>query len=166
MIRTTLLLGLGLASPLNAQTPAPATHTDPAAIEAAVATFIGAGPAAAAPVDRRLRLARCAQALDTAWFGTAQEAVEVRCPGPGGWRIFVPVRRAFQQPAAAAQPLIRRGDQVTITVAGSGFAVTQQGEALEQGAQGAWIKVRGLSAGAQVLRARVIRPGQVGMELP
>ena len=55
---------------------------------------------------------------------------------------------------------------MTISVSGAGFAVSQPGEALESGAVGAWIKVRGPGQNAAVLRARVLRPGLVGMELP
>ena len=63
-------------------------------------------------------------------------------------------------------PLVSRGDAVTIAVTGQGFTVSQGGEALESGAEGAWIKVRGAGQGAQVLRGRVLRPGLVGIDLP
>ena len=62
--------------------------------------------------------------------------------------------------------MIVRGDAVTVRVSGDGFAVSQSGEALESGPLGAWIKVRGTAPDAPVLRAKVLRPGLVGMELP
>ncbi|MEY4720681.1 MAG: hypothetical protein RIQ46_406, partial [Pseudomonadota bacterium] len=80
----------------------------------------------------------------------------------------VPVRRSLGPAGggAAAAPAINRGDAVTIAVAGEGFAVSQPGEALEGGPVGTWIRVRGLSAKAQPMRARVVRPGLVEMPLP
>ena len=59
-----------------------------------------------------------------------------------------------------------RGDAVTISLGGEGFAVSQPGEALEAGPVGGWIKVRPLAAGSPPLRARIIRPGLVGIDLP
>ena len=139
---------------------------DPAAIDRAVADFAGAPVGetggAQAPVDRRLRLADCAQPLALAWHTPARNNVVVRCPGPSGWRLFVPIDGRAAGPAAA--PAVERGDPVTITVSGSGYSVSQPGEALESGGAGAWIKVRGPFARAQPLRARVVRPGLV--ELP
>ena len=107
--------------------------------------------------------ARCAAPLALEWYGQARQAVQVRCPTPGGWTLYVPLTG----PAPAAEPpVIRRGDAVTITVGGEGFAVSQAGEALEPGAAGSWIKVRGLGPKAPVLRGQVLRPGLVGLALP
>ena len=76
-------------------------------------------------------------------------------------------------PAAAAAPratpapaAIAKGDAISISVSGDGFAVAQPGEALESGPVGAWIKVRTLGANAQPMRAKVLRPGQAGIDLP
>lgn len=140
---------------------------DPAAIDSAVAAFTGAEQGlpggAAAPVDRRLRLAACPVPLALDWYGVRRETVTVSCRAAGGWRLFVPLSGAG---GPAAAPAIIRGDAVTISASGDGFAVSQPGEALEAGAIGAWIKVRGSAAGSQPLRARVIRPGLVGIALP
>lgn len=167
MIRRFTLVPLALiaAAPL-ASARAQNAYADLAAIDAQVAAFVGSAAGGAVPVDRRLRLSACPAALTLAWYGARQDAVEVRCPTAPGWKIFVSLVGRSQGSLAPAVPVVSRGDQVTITIAGQGFAVSQQGEALEGGAQGAWIKVRGLSAGAQVIRARVLRPGQVGMDLP
>ena len=152
-----------LASPAAAQPLA-----DLAAIDREVALFTGANAGvpggAAMPVDRRLRLAACAVPLSLGWYGTRQDMVEVRCTSAPGWRIYVPLSGGARE--AAAAPLVARGDAVTIAVSGEGFTVSQGGEALESGAEGAWIKVRGLGQGAQVLRGKVLRPGLVGIELP
>lgn len=155
MIRIIPLALAALASPALAQ-----GFADLDEVDRQVTAFAGQP---APPVDRRLRLARCVAPLVLDWYGTTRQAVQVRCPAAGGWTLYVAM------PAAAisgALPLIHRGDSVTIQVGGEGWAVSQPGEALEPGAAGAWIKVRGLAPKAPVLRGRVLRPGLVGVELP
>ena len=163
MIRPVLLSALLLASPALAQSAV----ADLAEIDRAVARFtgapIGVPGGAAMPVDRRLRLAPCRAPLALGWYGTRRDTVEVSCPVAGGWRLYVPLAGVAQ---SAAAPLVARGDAVTITVSGEGFAVSQPGEALEAGGEGEWIKVRGVNPKAPVLRARVLRPGLVGIDLP
>lgn len=158
-----LLAALAAGTPAQAQAPA----ADLAAIDRAVERFTGqpqgAPGGAAQPVDRRLRLAPCRGDLSVGWYGTRQETVQVSCPMAGGWKLFVPLAAGAQ---TAAAPAVARGDAVTITVSGDGFAVSQPGEALESGAAGSWIKVRGVAPGAPVLRGRVVRPGLVGIDLP
>jgi flagella basal body P-ring formation protein FlgA len=162
-----LLLPLVLigASPALAQ-----ERADLAAIDRMVAQFtgvpLGEPGGAAMPIDRRLRLVACTSAPALHWYGAAREAVEVRCPVPGGWKLYVPLAGNGPGGSVSSQPAISRGDALTIQVSGAGFAVAQQGEALEGGPLGGWIKVRGAANGSQVLRARVLRPGLVGIELP
>ncbi|MFN3517572.1 MAG: flagella basal body P-ring formation protein FlgA [Novosphingobium sp.] len=164
MIRSVLLSALLLASPALAQSAV----ADLAEIDRAVARFtgapIGAPGGAAMPVDRRLRLAPCRVPLALGWHGTRRDTVEVACPVAGGWRLYVPLAGVAR--SAAAAPWVARGDAVTITVSGEGFAVSQPGEALEAGGEGEWVKVRGVNPKAPVLRARVLRPGLVGIDLP
>ena len=159
------LAAASLASAATAQ-----SYVDLAQIDRAVAAFTGAAQGtpggATQPLDRRLRLAPCPAQVTTGWYGTRQEVVEVRCPAVPGWKLYVPLVASSAFAAATAPPVITRGDAVTISVNGAGFAVSQPGEALESGAIGAWIKVRGPGQNAAVLRARVLRPGLVGMELP
>jgi flagella basal body P-ring formation protein FlgA len=172
MIRSTFALTLLAAAPALAQT----SHADLFAIDRAVAQFTGAAQGqpggAVLPLDRRLRLAPCPASLALGWYGGKQDTVEVACPAAGGWKLYVPLlgsgKAAPGQTTASAQssPAITRGDQVSITVRGEGFAVSQPGQALESGALGAWIKVRGVAQGSQTLRAQVLRPGLVGMDLP
>jgi flagellar basal body P-ring formation protein FlgA len=172
MIRLSFPLAMLLAAPAAAQT----SHADLAAIDRAVAQFTGIAQGqpggAVLPLDRRLRLATCPAPLSLGRYGGQQDTVEVACPVAGGWKLYVPlVGSAKSAPGAVSTPApavyaVTRGDQVTITIRGQGFAVSQPGQALESGALGAWIKVRGAGQGAQVLRARVLRPGLVGMELP
>jgi flagella basal body P-ring formation protein FlgA len=161
-----LALAALAASPANA-----APYADSVAIDRAVAEFTGAPVGqpggAAQPVDRRLRLTPCATPLALDWYGARREAVTVQCPS-AGWRLFVALK---SDPAAApATTMIARGDAVSIQVSGSGFAVSQAGEALESGGKGAWIRIRTAAGGSagrgEALRAQVIRPGLVGISLP
>ncbi len=139
--------------------------TDPAVIDRAVADFtgaaIGAPGGARVASDRRLQLAACNGPLAVSWHTAARTAVQVECPGPSAWRIFVaisPVAGSGPAAAAAAAPAVKRGDAITIMVRGRGFSVQQPGEALEAGAVGDWIDVR-TARKAQPLRARIERPG-------
>jgi flagellar basal body P-ring formation protein FlgA len=165
MIRSLAAIALLTAAPALAQS----ATADLAEIDNAVARFTGVPQGlpggAAYPLDRRMRLAPCRVPLALGWYGLRHDTVEVSCPMAGGWKLYVPLAGAAQA-AAAAAPAITRGDAVTITVAGDGFAVSQSGEALEAGPVGAWIKVRGLGANAPTLRAKVLRPGLVGIDLP
>lgn len=112
---------------------------------------------ARAPVDRRLRLAACAAPLALDWYGAPGKIVSVSCAG--GWQIYVNIL-APTQSAKSAAPMVARGETVTIAVRGRGFTVQRQGEAMEAGAEGDWIKVRTAPDAAPV-RARVERPGLV-----
>ena len=166
---TLILSGLVIASLVQGASPALAqTTADLDAVDRAVAQFtgvpLGQPGGAAMPIDRRLRLTPCRVPLALAWHGLRRESVEVQCPMPGGWRLYVPLAGAG--PAAMQSDAITRGDAVTVTVMGQGFAVSQNGEALESGPVGAWIKIRTGGSGAPVLRARVLRPGAVGIDLP
>jgi len=160
--------GLLLAAPAPAHA---APFADPAAIDAEVARFTGAPlgttGGAAQPVDRRLRLAGCANPLSLGWYAGRRDTVLVQCPDLGGWRLFVPVLQSA--PGQGEAPAVLRGEAVTIALAGPGFSVTQPGEALDQGAVGAWIRVRtaaaGQGAGSQPLRAQILRPGLVSVSL-
>jgi flagella basal body P-ring formation protein FlgA len=146
------------------------------AVDRDVAAFTGAaigdpgGPVR--PVDRRLRLERCAAPLAISWNGQRRDSVRVQCPG--SWRIFVQIAAGARGAAPApAAPAVNRGDAVTIAVMGDGFSVSQPGEALEGGPLGGWIRVRPVSARgalasarADTLRARIVRPGTVEIPLP
>ena len=138
--------------------------TEPAAIDRAVAEFTGAAigspGGARGPSDPRLRLAGCGGPLAVSWHTAARTAVQVECPGPTAWRVFVATAPAQGQGSAtrAAAPAVKRGDAITLVVRGRGFSVQQPGEALQAGAVGEWIEVRP-SRKAESLRARIERPG-------
>lgn len=154
---------LGMTAPVFA-----AGFADAGEIDRAVAEFTGAAigslGGARLPVDRRLKLSQCHAPLALEWYGRRQDTVLVRCPVSGGWRIFVPVETG---PAAAkAEKVVARGEGVSIAVQGRGFTLSRQGEALESGAIGEWIRVRPAGTKQDTIRARVMQPGKVGMELP
>lgn len=152
--------------------PAAPGLVDLAAIDRAVAGFTGVEQGrpggAAMPLDRRLRLAACAVPMRLGWYGSRRDTVEVSCPVAGGWRLYVPLVAGADaaSPSAPAQPMISKGDALTISIGGEGFAVSSPGEALESGVAGQWIRVRPLGGKDAVLRARVIRPGLTGIDLP
>ncbi len=146
-------------------------YADLSAIDREVAGFTGAeigqSGGAATPVDRRLRLQPCGSPLALSWRTGTHDSVVVQCQDPGSWRLFVPVRKPAQAAGVSAEPVISRGDAVSIAVNGDGFTVAQPGEAMEGGAIGAWIRVRPVTAkpGAEPLRAQVVRPGLVSLPL-
>ncbi len=165
MIPALLILSAAATSPF----------ADLEAIDRQVAAFTGAPVGeiggALTPVDRRLRLAPCRSGLALSWRGNGQDSVVVQCGDPGGWRLFVPVRRPATVAQAPAEQVVKRGDAVAISVAGEGFTVTQPGMALEGGAEGDWIRVRPLSGAGptnrtQELRAQIVSPGTVAVPLP
>jgi len=140
-----------------------ASFADPALIDRAVEQFtgapIGVTGGAAQPVDRRLRLASCQAPLSLGWHGSRQDSVLVECPDAGSWRIYVPVAKASAAATKQAM-LVARGDAVNILVRGTGFSVTQTGQAMEAGGKDDWIRVKP-PGGAEPVRAQVERPGLV-----
>ncbi len=156
---------LPLCDPAAKAGPQTGGVTDPAMIDSAVASFtgavVGAPGGARAPSDPRLQLAPCGGSLAVSWHSQARTAVQVECPGPTNWRIFVAITPAQGTGAAAGQraaPAVKRGDALIVVVRGRGFSVQQQGEAMEGGAVGDWIFVR-TNKKAEGLRARIERPG-------
>ena len=145
---------------------AAAAHSG-AGAKSQVATSVGQPGGAKLPVDRRLRLSACESPLDLQWFGRDQRSVKVACPD-AGWRIYVAVdgARGNQSLEQYGEPIVKRGENVSILVRGKGFILTRQGAAAEDGAQGEWIKVRVDGEGTDTLSAVVLRPGQVGIDLP
>jgi flagella basal body P-ring formation protein FlgA len=162
MKRLILIAAMLVPLPLAAQ-----PFTQLPAIDRAVADFTGAAigqpGGAAQPVDRRLRLAACAGIPALSWYGGRRDTVLVQCPDQGSWRLFVPLLAGNN--AASQAPAVLRGEAVTIAVEGDGFSVSQAGEAMEPGAVGSWIKVKAAAAGAQPMRARIVRPGLVTVEI-
>lgn len=167
--RLLLAVATALALPATALAAQQRVTADLGGIDFAVAQFtgvpLGQPGGAMQPVDRRLALAPCANPLSLNWYAGRRDTVLVQCPDIGGWRLFVPVLQA-----AAGEVAVLRGEAVTVAVEGPGFAVSQPGESLDSGAVGTWIRVKTANASAQPLRAQVVRPGlvrvNVGTDLP
>lgn len=147
-----------IAALLLAAAATGAGFQDTAALDRAVAAFtarpIGSEGGARAPVDARLRLAACPM-VAMSWRTETHDAVVIACAGPS-WRLFVPVI-APPRPSGAvaprtagvaaavpvrADPVIRRGDAVTIEAGSDGFAITREGVAVGDAAPGARVMIK------------------------
>ncbi|NNM77062.1 hypothetical protein HJG53_09130 [Sphingomonas sp. ID1715] len=133
---------------------------DLALLDRAAEIFAGArlgqpgGPVA--PIDRRLRLSSCSTSPEFSWRAETRDAIVIRCPDPKGWRIFVAVQASPVLAGAApvkVEPVIRRGDPVTLVAGQSGFSVSADGTAMADAAPGArlQIKVEGAKAPVQAI---------------
>lgn len=172
MTRLLLIPALLVAAPALA-----APFQDTIALDRAVASFTGQGigteGGARSVVDPRLKLASCPM-VTMAWRSEAHDAVVVTCTGPE-WRIFVPVRFAATEPRKTPQaiaavvapkldPVIRRGDPVTIEAGSPDFSITREGVAMGDAAPGArfLVKVDGAKGPVQavaVATGRATLPG-------
>lgn len=138
------------------------------AIETQIVASLGAGigepGGPARPIDRRLRLAACPQPV------TVEEpllgAVTVRCVAQG-WRIRVPlvgdptVGRA-QAAGVRVEPIVRRGDQVTLVAIAQGFTVSTIAVADQDGAPGDHIRVRTPNRPAPIV-GQVMADGRIAL---
>ena len=147
-----------------------ASFQDTAALDRSVAAFTGrptgAEGGARTPVDARLRLATC-PTMSLSWRTEQHDAVVISCAGPA-WRIFVPVIRPANAPAAIAAsfvpaakvaPVIKRGDPIVIEAGTEGFSISREGVAMGDAAPGA-TPATTRAAYAPVIKAEpVIRRG-------
>ncbi len=168
-----LALALAAAAPAEAQ-----EFQSTELLDTIVAQFtgktVGDQGGAQAPVDKRLKLAACA-APQLDWRTDAHDAVVVRCMTPA-WKIFVPVNAVPQpkpvaQPAAAApapvrpappvkvEPVIHRGDAVTMEAGSPGFSITREGVAMNDAAPGARVSVK-VDGDKAPIQAIAIEPGR------
>jgi flagella basal body P-ring formation protein FlgA len=60
---------------------------------------------------------------------------------------------------------VAKGDVVTIEVKGTGFSISQGGQAMEPGAVGSWIRIKTAGKG-EVLTCQIMRRGLVSMPSP
>ncbi|QNA85733.1 flagella basal body P-ring formation protein FlgA [Sphingomonas sp. So64.6b] len=164
-----LLPALMIAAPASA-----APFQDTVSLDRAVAAFTGRGigdlGGARSVVDGRLKLAQCAT-LALSWRSDAHDAVVVSCTGPE-WRIFVPVRFAATEPRKAApqtvaavipapkvDPVIKRGDPVTIEAGSPGFSITREGVAAGDAAPGGRFLVK-IDGGRAPVQAVAVASGR------
>ncbi len=148
------MIAILLPALVAAATPGGFQSTE--ALDQLVENFAGAPignmGGARAPVDKRLKLAACADP-QLSWRSAAEDAVVIRCQGPQQWRLFVPVI-ALPRPTVAAptarpaptivkaEPVIRRGDPVLVEAEAAGFSITRHGVAMGDAVPGARIVVR------------------------
>ncbi|HMO74732.1 MAG TPA: flagella basal body P-ring formation protein FlgA [Sphingopyxis sp.] len=118
----------------------------------------------ATPIDRRIKLARCPeQATVTAIDG---QTLAVRCPSLG-WRLRVPMTGPANAAAggglvakpAASAPVVRRGDNVRVTIDTNSFSISYAATATQDGRVGDLIALRGSDA-KSTLSAIVTGPGR------
>jgi flagella basal body P-ring formation protein FlgA len=137
-------------------------------VAASLGAAIGQPGGARQPIDRRLRLAPCAEPVTV--DAPAMGAVAVRCASRG-WRIRVPlVADASTQaphvtPASApvrAAPIVRRGDQVTVVARSASFTVSAIGTADQDGSPGDRIRVR-MEQRAAPLIGEVLPDGRIAL---
>ena len=133
-------------------------------IDALTATVANALGRTATPIDRRIKLARCPEQASI----TAIDArtLAVRCD-PLGWRLRVPMTgpvdaapaaAGYSRPAASA-PVIRRGDNVRVTIDTQSFSISYAAIAAEDGRVGETIALRGDERKSK-LSATVTGPGR------
>lgn len=111
----------------------------------------------AEPIDRRLRLTACTDAISISADGPMPS---VRC-GASGWRIALRVNGggAYNNAPIA----IHRGDEVTVTIEGNGFELTGSGIAMEDGREGGTVRVK-TSTTATPVSVRVTGPGTASLK--
>ncbi len=119
----------------------------------------------ATPIDRRIKLARCPEQASVTALDSSTLAV--RCQSLG-WRLRVPMTAPagasaaggfVAQPAAAAAPVIRRGDNVRVTIDTESFSISYAATATQDGRVGDMIALRGSDA-KSALSAVVTGPGR------
>lgn len=165
MFRTSLALaatslGLSLAPASQAEQ----AYEDWQTIDTLTQMVANAMGRSAQPIDRRIKLARCPEQASITAIDA--NALAVRCSSLG-WRLRVPMVNApgasrhaasFARPAAVA-PVIRRGDNVRVTIDTASFSVSYSAIAAEDGQIGETIALRGDDR-KHMLSARVTGPGR------
>lgn len=133
-------------------------NTLEARLTAALGADIGTPGGPAAPIDRRLKLARCPApaTIDPPALG----AIAIRCEAIG-WRIRVPLQHFANPPMATkAEMVVRKGDPVELAVETASFSVSTNAIAQEDGAIGDRIRVRS-DPKAPIMIAEVVDGGRV-----
>ncbi|WP_447765459.1 flagella basal body P-ring formation protein FlgA [Sphingopyxis panaciterrae] len=150
----------------------PAAHAQQASedwqtIDVLTAMVANAMGRSATPIDRRIKLARCPEQASITAIDA--QTLAVRCPSLG-WRLRVPMtgpagvtptQASYARPAAA--PVIRRGDNVRVTIDTESFSISYAAIASEDGRVGETIALRGSDA-KSLLSATVTGPGRARLE--
>lgn len=158
-------LAASLAAPITAQ--AQQGDEDWQTIDVLTDMVANAMGRNATPVDRRIKLARCPEQASV----TAVDAqtLAVRCASLG-WRLRVPmtapagaspVAASFARPASA--PVIRRGDNVRVTIETETYSISYAAIATQDGRVGETIALRGNDA-KSTLSATVTGAGRARLD--
>jgi flagellar basal body P-ring formation protein FlgA len=169
----TMILALALAAAAPA---AAADFQSTVVLDTIVSQFtgkkIGELGGARTPIDQRLKLMSC-PAPQLEWRSDNHDTVIVRCMAPV-WRIYVPVNALPQpKPVAAtpvaaapapvkAEPVIRRGDAVTVEIAAAGFSIARDGTALSDAPAGGRVSIK-IDEKKPPIQAVAIEPGRAKM---
>ncbi|WP_439567040.1 flagella basal body P-ring formation protein FlgA [Sphingopyxis sp.] len=170
----TTCLAAGLAACAAAAHPAYAQQAteDWQTIDVLTDMVAGAMGRTATPVDRRIKLARCPEQASVTAIDA--NALAVRCASLG-WRLRVPLSTpaagaanaaptavSYSRPVAGA-PVIRRGDNVRVTIDTESFSISYAAIAAEDGRVGETIALRGSDAKSS-LSATVTGPGRARLD--
>lgn len=165
-----ILAGLaGCAIAVSAPAQAQQATEDWQTIDMLTATVAGALGRTAAPIDRRIKLARCPEQASVTAIDA--QTLAVRCASLG-WRLRVPMigpatdaapaAASFARPASGA-PVIRRGDNVRVTIETDSYAISYAAVATQDGRVGETIALKGSDA-KSTLSATVTGPGRARLD--
>lgn len=135
------------------------------ALTSMVATAMGRS---ATPIDRRIKLARCPEQASVTAIDA--QTLAVRCVSLG-WRLRVPMTvsadaapttASFTRPASGA-PVIRRGDNVRVTIETESYSISYAAIATQDGRVGETIALRGNDT-KSMLSATVTGPGRARLD--
>lgn len=166
MIRSVIVLGAAFAA-VGASAQAQQATQDWQTVDKLTQAVAGAMGRTATPIDRRIKLARCPEQV--AVTASDAQTLAVRCASLG-WRLRVamtgpagaaPTSAAFARPAQSA-PVIRRGDNVRVTIDAANYSISYAAIATEDGRVGETIALRGSDA-KSMLSAIVVGPGLARM---
>jgi flagellar basal body P-ring formation protein FlgA len=123
----------------------------------------------ALPVDRRIKLARCPEAVAIDFAD--RDSLAVRCKSIN-WRLRVPLAAsrsdatlhgAATQRAALTAPAIRRGDNVSLEIRTETFTVSYAATAIDDAAVGQQVRLR-TGDNRWPIRAIAVAPGRARMD--
>ncbi|HMS21440.1 flagella basal body P-ring formation protein FlgA [uncultured Sphingorhabdus sp.] len=111
----------------------------PEDLDALDARLAEASDGSIAPLDRRLRLARCP--VSPTIEPAAKSGLEIACPSLG-WRLRVPLVSGNSEAASTHPALVQRGEGVQVAIIGDDFTVQYQAVATEAGRLGDIVRVK------------------------
>lgn len=146
---TAAILAAAIAAPAFAQGFEDLDRLD-GRVRALTGAGIGEPGGAATPIDRRLKLSACP--TPAAIEPAGPDTLSIRC-AETGWRLRVGLmpsgKTGYGMSAVRAEPIVRRGDTVEVTVQGDTFDVTSNAVALDDGAQGQPVRLKLAGNGSQ-----------------